>query len=127
MNPTLDLQKAIYATLDAALSVPVYDEVPEGAALPYVVIGDISEVGDYSHSVDGRQMTVTIHVWSNYPGMAEARTIAADITAALHFQELQITGYRPVPLVLEYHNVLRDPGGTIRHGVIRFRAWMRPT
>lgn len=126
MNPSLDLQRALYATLSAALSAPVYDEVPEGAALPYVVIGDISEVGDYSHSTDGRQLLVTVHVWSSYPGMTEARQIAGDVIAALHFQELTVAGYRPVPFVLEFYDVLRDPGGTIRHAVIRFRAWMRP-
>ena len=123
---TLELQKAVYAALSAALMVPVYDDIPEGTSPPYVVIGDIAEEGDYSHDTDGRQALVTVHVWSAYRGMKEAREIGGEIISALHFKELTVTGYRPVPLVLEFFDVLRDPGGTLRHGILRFRAWIRP-
>jgi len=125
MTSTYELQRTLYSTLSNVLSIPVYDEVPEGVAMPYVVIGDLYETGDPSHDVDGRQVLVTIHVWSNYAGAREAREISGQIIGALQFQELAVSGFRPVPFALDFFDVLRDPSGTYRHGVVRFRAWLR--
>lgn len=125
-TPTLELQRSIYGVLTGVLSVPVYDEPPEGASMPYVVIGDITETPALSHNVDGREVLVTVHVWSAYAGAAEAREIAGEVIGTLHRQRITVTGWQPVLLLLEFFDVLRDPGGVVRHGVIRLRGTVYP-
>lgn len=119
-SPLLPLQKAIYDRLKASLSCPVYDHVPDGAAMPYVTLGEDTAV-DWSTKLEpGMEVTHTLHVCSNYNGMAEAKQIIDQVVQALTGSPLIVEGFAVVMASLDMLDTLRDPEG-YRHGVVRFR------
>jgi len=119
-SPLLLLQKAIYERLKASLPCSVYDEVPAGASMPYVTLGE-DTARDWSTKLEaGQEITHTLHVWSTYNGMKEAKEIIDKVIQALTSAPLQVEGFYVVVAMLDMVETLRDPEG-YRHGVIRFR------
>lgn len=95
-DPVLALQKAVYDALSAALSCPVYDDVPAGASMPYVSIDTIA-----ARSADplaGRRDEVFVYMtaWSRYRGRKEAQDIANLIYDTLHRAKLSLASGRNV-------------------------------
>lgn len=121
MSAQWELQKSIYSALDAALSVPVYDDVPQDAPAPYVTIGDATFVDFSAENRTGFECTQTIHVWSDYEGTKEAKELQGAIYDALNRVELTVIGYTVLGPEFEFSNVLDDPNGVTHHGVQRFR------
>lgn len=121
-----DIQRAIYGVLsgDATLGVlvsGVYDDVPEDAAFPYVVLGESMETPRNSHSSFGRETVVTLHVWSKQAGFTEANAVLEELVALLDHQPLSIVNHHHISTRFEYSQTLRDPDPTIRHVPARFR------
>lgn len=123
------LQTSIHArlTADAALlgligGPRVFDDVPRGAAFPYVTFGLTSEKDWSTGTEDGTEHIVTLHVWSRGAGRHEAGNILAAIRGALHDQALALAGHRLVNLRQEFADVRRDPDGETFHGIVRLRA-----
>tara|TARA_Y100001970_G_C14226585_1_gene856057 strand:- start:1243 stop:1650 length:408 start_codon:yes stop_codon:yes gene_type:complete len=122
------LQTAIYSRLntDSTLTnthgAGVYDEVQEGNSYPFVTIGEETAIDYSTKDVDGGELTVNIHVWSQYKGSKETKTIMDRIHDLLHDYNLSVTGYNLVNSRFEYSDIMRDPDGITRHGVMRFRA-----
>ena len=123
------LQTAIHArltgdaTLGGLLAGPrVFDDVPRGAAFPYVTFGLTSEKDWSTGSENGSEHVVTLHVWSRAAGRHEARTIVAAIKAALHDQSLALAGHRLINLRQEFADAQRDADGETFHGIVRLRA-----
>ncbi|MBY6265571.1 DUF3168 domain-containing protein [Azospirillum sp. 412522] len=120
----LAAQVAILAALRPALDpVLVLDDVPQGQAFPYVVIGE-DVVTDWPMLGDdeAEEIDLTLHVWSRYAGRKEAKTLMAAIRTALHQQPLQVDGQQLVTLRFAFETLFIEPDGLTRHGVIRFRA-----
>jgi hypothetical protein len=122
------IQAAVYAVLggDAELTglvTGVYDTVPEGTAMPYVVLGEATEIPDNRLDGLGRQTTQTLHVWSRYRGFAEANRIAGRLVALLDHQPLPVVGVHHVMTLFEFSQTLRDPDPQIRHVPVRFRIY----
>lgn len=117
-----ELQKAIFTTLDTGLTVPVYDDVPQGASFPYVSIGEDTSIQWDTDLDDGTESTLTIHVWSRSPGRKEAKELLDSIHGLLHRKTLTVTGASPVFCYYEFAETLLDPDGETRHGVTRYRA-----
>lgn len=120
------LQVAILAALRPALSgVAVLDDVPQGQAFPYAVIGE-DVVTDWSMlDRDGEDIDTTIHVWSRYAGKKEAKLLMATIKAALHERPLTVAGQHLVVLRFTFETLFLEPDGKTRHGVLRFRALLQ--
>lgn len=119
-SPLLPLQKAIYNRLKTTLSCPVYDAVPDGAAMPYVTLGEDTGI-DWSTKLEtGQEVTHTLHVWSSYNGAAEVKEIVDNVIKQITATPLEVTGFYMVMTVLDMVEIMRDPNG-YRHGVIRFR------
>jgi hypothetical protein len=122
------LQSTIYSTLNgdnnltSTLGASIFDEVPEGSATPYVTIGEDTAIDYSAGSEDGADVTVNIDVWSEYKGSKETKQIMDRIHDLLHDSNLSITGFNLVNLRFEFSDILRDPDGVTRHGVMRFRA-----
>lgn len=121
-----DIQAAIYQVLSGVPDMPpVYDNVPQDAAFPYVVIGDdISTPFDDDCGV-GANTLVTIHVWSVYRGRQEVKNIMALIYAALHRVQLPLSNGYTVTCNFDWQHSMLDPDGVTRHGIIRFRLLTR--
>lgn len=106
------LQQALLAALDEALDCAVYDAVPQGAAYPYVVLGD--EVVRNSDPVSGRRRDTRyryLHIWSQHKGQREVQEIIAAIDAALHEKRLNLTAGDVVSVRVDNSSTSRDADG----------------
>ena len=114
-------QTAIKTALDAAtLSAPVYDDVPQGAAYPYIVIGDDVATDRSTDTGLGRRVAVVVHTWSEYRGKKEIKEMQGAIEDALERAILTIQGYNFVTIDLESAETFVDSDGRRRHGVQTF-------
>ena len=127
------LQRAIYETLmaDAAVTTAlggarIHDDVPRGAELPYVTIGQSSARDWSTGTEDGEEHTLTLHVWSRANGRRQVQQIMGLVRGALNEAALNVTGHRVVNLRHEFGEARRDPDGETYHGLMRFRAVTEP-
>jgi hypothetical protein len=125
MSAELEIQKAIFSKLNTALSIPVYDNVPDNAQAPYVVIGDDTLIEFDSDLVIGFEATVTVHSWSKYRGRAEVKGIMGQIYDTLHRAEFTLQGYNLLGCDCEFSETFLESDGVTRHGVQRFRILIR--
>ena len=122
------LQKAVFTALSndsslSALSAEVYDDVIEGASLPYVVVGEETATNIGTKTVDALEHTLTIHAWSQYRGRKEVKDIMAAIYDALHNVSLSLeTDSTLVNIRQEFAQTIVENDGITRHGIMRFRA-----
>jgi hypothetical protein len=132
-NPGWDLQKAAYQALtaDAALSSLLgeswlYDDAPQNAPFPYVVI-DQMRLNDWSTGTErGSEHILMLHVWSRHRGKREVYEISDAIRAALDDAELTLDDNRLINLTHQYSDLKRDEDGETWHTVMRFRAVTEP-
>ena len=127
MSFETSIQTTIYTVLDAALSVPVYDRVPQGSdsgdasVFPYVTIGeDVITPWDTNTEV-GASISITVNTWSRYKGLKETKELQGEIYDALHRQTLTVTGYRFIGCDEQQSDSFMDADGETRHGVQTFR------
>lgn len=126
-SPSWPLQQAIWSrlngdsTLTTTLGAAVYDDTPDGAAFPYVVVGDVTEAPRDTMGTTGRDSTVTLHVWSQYPGMKQVKEIANRVDVLLDRWRPTVSGWNATDIQLEFFETMRDPDGITRHGVLRYR------
>lgn len=119
------LQEKIYQTLKddrtiQELCCGVYDNVPDNSAYPYIEIGE-DEYDDWSsHTHDGFDGSVWIHVWSEYPGRKEVKLIQNRIYELFHNQDMGIDNFPTVTFLQELCRNFKDPDGRTHHGVQRF-------
>lgn len=129
----IELQTAIYNKLTAALTVPVYDHVPQvndagdNSDFPYVRIEAPRNNENDTDNDLGFDTTVQLHVWSRYRGNKQTAELQQAIYNALHRQALTVTGYGVSDIFQEFSEILLDPDGITRHGVQRFRVYYEPT
>jgi hypothetical protein len=119
----LAVQGALYQRMRAsddlmALVKGVYDEVPETA------LGEATETPDNRHAGFGRQTSSTLHIWSQYPGYAQALEILAVLVRLFDHQPLDMPGLHHVSTHYEFSQTMTDPSppGDIRHVPVRFRT-----
>ncbi|WP_229713972.1 DUF3168 domain-containing protein [Streptomyces fuscichromogenes] len=123
------VQRAFYTRMAAstelmALVTGVWDQVPEGAQYPYVVLGEATETPDNAHAVIGRSTSTMLHIWSQHDGYAEALQILGVIAELFDHQPLDVPGLHHVSTHYEFSQTLTDPEppGDIRHIPVRFRT-----
>lgn len=116
------LQQALYELLQPELSCPVYDDVPQHAAMPYVVIGEDSFESDDTDDSRGGEATCEIHIWSDYAGRKQGKEIADDVYEALHQTELNVDGYSLAVALWESSDSLDDADGVVRDQVDTYRV-----
>lgn len=127
----LAAQQAIYTALNGNITATVYDDVPmlpSGQPLsnfPYVVIGGDTFLPWDTDDQLGSNITLTLHIWSRYGGMQQAKSIAGEIYALLHRANLTITGYHVIDCLCEFSEFITDPDGETRHGIVRYRLTMQ--
>ena len=122
------LQTTIYSTLSNdntltnTLGAGVFDEVVENAAYPFVALGEETAIDYSTKDLNGGEFTINIHVWSQYKGAKQTKEIMDRIHDLLHDSSLSVSGFNLANLRFEFSDILRDPDGITRHGVMRFRA-----
>lgn len=127
------LQQAVYTalssdnTLTSSLGAGVFDDVPQDSGYPYVQIGEDVSLDYSTKDSVGSEVTLNLHVWSQGHGAKETKQIMDRVHTLLHDVSLSVTGYNFINGRFEFSDVLRDPDGITRHGVMRFRAVMLGT
>jgi len=122
------LQSTIFSTLNNdntltnTLGAGVFDEVLENATYPFVSIGEETAVDYSTKDLDGGEFTINIHVWSQYKGAKQTKEIMDRVHDLLHDSSLSVSGFNLINLRFEFSDIMRDPDGVTRHGVMRFRA-----
>jgi hypothetical protein len=132
-SPAWELQKAIYAALVADVPLVallggerVYDDVPRGAAFPYVTFG-AGVTRDWSTGTEmGAEHMLTLRAWSKAGGTREVHLVLEAVRTALHEAPLTLSGYRLVTLRHEQTDAARDTDGETFYGTARFRAVTEP-
>ena len=113
--------------LTALLGGPkVFDEVPRGAAFPYVTLGE-ARVTDFSTGTEpGEEHQITLHAWSRQGGHREAHLISGALLQALDDAPLALADHRLVNLRFATADVRRETDGRTYHALVRFRAMTEP-
>ncbi|HEY1244568.1 MAG TPA: DUF3168 domain-containing protein [Hyphomicrobiaceae bacterium] len=133
MSSAWSLQQSVFAALsaDAALTAllgpgRIFDDVPQGTALPYVTLGPATAREWSTGSEDGTEHAFTVHVWSGARGKKEAHEMLGAVRAALHDRPLTLAGHSLINLRHERSETRRDRDGETIHGTARFRAVTEP-
>jgi hypothetical protein len=124
VSATSAIQIAIYGVLSADAVIPtlsltrdaqtgilttvgVYNDSPEGADYPHVLISKATETPWHTFGTAttglGWKNIIRIHTYSRYQGDTEALGIHYRIVALLNFQPLTVTGYTSA--LVEYESL----------------------
>jgi hypothetical protein len=124
-------QKALYsiltgdAPLAALLTGGVHDGTPQHTRYPYLVLGELIETPDDTHSREGSQIVFTLHAWSQYAGMKELEGICERVQSLVHHQRWALDARSMIAARVDGLEMLRDPDGITRHAVMRVRTWQQ--
>ena len=64
--PNNALHKSLIKFLKEKQPVPVFDYLPEMAALPFITLGNVTVADQSAKVVEETKVTVAIHIWSDY-------------------------------------------------------------
>ena len=131
MGIEVELQRALYTTLNAAKSTigatSIYDVAPQAAdggslaAFPYVTIGAIV-IGAFDTTTDnGFDATIRLHTFGRNGSMLECKTIQGNMYSLLHDQSLTVTGFQNFLILRNSSDCFADQDGKM-HGVCEYRA-----
>ncbi len=129
MSPSNEFQALIHARLIADPAVAalvgerIYDNVPAGAAHPYISFGP-SDFGPVDmDGIQARDETLQIDIWSRQHGRrSEAAAINDAVYRALHNQRGSLAVNAITSLQVALARVVKDPDGITMHGVIQVTA-----
>lgn len=122
-DPSLALQEAIFARLQAEVTCPIYDGAPLNAEMPYVSID--REISVNSSPISGRKRETRLlylSVWSDAAGQAEVKRINGEVIAALDERRLPLEVGRAVSVRVEQAEAQRDADGITYQGSITVRV-----
>lgn len=128
-SPSWNLQTAIYTRLSGdtalvtTLGCDVYDNVPanmDASGFPYVVISEVNEGPNDTMGRTGRDLSVTVHIWSQYAGMKEVKNIQNRVDELLDRWAPTVTGWNATQMQQEFFENFMDADGVTRHGVSRY-------
>ena len=122
-DPSVALQEAVFARLEAEVSCPVYDGAPMDSDKPYVSFD--REISNNISPIAGRkrqQRLIYLSVWSDAHGQAEVKRILGEVVAALDERRLPLTVGRAVSVRVEQADAQRDADGVTYQGSITVRV-----
>jgi hypothetical protein len=119
------VQQAIFALLsnDVTLTlanIHIYDEVPEDATFPYIVIGDASETPMDTFGRKGRRPAITLELYSQYFGFKEILTLIERVEQLLNRANLTIAKFDEVYCMITHVQVERESDGLTRKAIMQF-------
>ncbi|MFK2915274.1 DUF3168 domain-containing protein [Pseudomonas sp. 3HC3] len=122
-DPSLALQEAIFARLQAEVSCPIYDGADINTPMPYVSID--REISVNASPISGRKREtrlIYLSVWSDAVGQAEVKRINGEVIAALDERRLPMEVGRAVSVRVEQADAQRDADGITYQGSITVRV-----
>ncbi|MET3715376.1 DUF3168 domain-containing protein [Pseudomonas sp. PvP001] len=122
-DPSVALQVALVARLEAEVTCPIYDGAPLDTPMPYLSID--REISTNISPIAGRKRQmrlIYLTVWSDAHGQAEVKRINAEVTAALDERRLPLEEGRAVSVRVERADAQRDADGVTYMGAITVRV-----
>lgn len=128
-TPQWNIQTAVVAkfTNDATLAelAPVYDAVPDFAAYPYIEIGEFTENARNVFRGSGKDVTMLLHIFSDYEGNKELYAVRNEIDRLLDRKSgggrLDLgSGHSLIGCSMEFSDIINE-SDTVRHMVVRYR------
>lgn len=122
-DPSVALQEAMFARLEAEVSCPVYDGAPMDSPMPYVSFD--REISTNISPIAGskrQQRLIYLSVWSDAHGQAEVKRILGEVVAALDERRLPMTVGRAVSVRVEQADAQREPDGVTYQGSVTVRV-----
>lgn len=102
--------------------VPTYDNTPANPTLPYIRYGNTT-VNEWNSKLHyGKDMTQTIHIFSNKGWSQEVKEIMTLIEMKLR-EPIVLTELSVIIFNIEFQEVLESVNG-VHHGIMRFRLRM---
>ena len=90
MVASIELQKAVYSVLSQSHNV--YEAVPSGASMPYIVIGE-EVLTDGKTKTEGKtKHLLTLHTWSDSQSSGENKTLMDFVRKSIDYG-LPVSGY----------------------------------
>lgn len=132
IDPTLELHAAIVAALKgdsdvtAIVAQKVFDEVTEGAAMPYVTMGQPQVLPDRADCIDGAEVFFPVHCWAGGPQSVVIKELAHAVAASLDQLEPSLSESRVILFDHDGTQYLDDPDGQTKHAVVTFRILTEP-
>lgn len=125
-SPYAAIQQAIYDILtnDSTFITKVtgvFDFVPDNQAYPFITVGESTSIPYETYDRYGEEVSTILHVWSRYQGMKEINEIMDDCKRLLARKSFTVIGWQNISCYHDFSEVIREPDGETRHGVIRFR------
>jgi len=125
-SPYAAIQQSIYdiLTSDTTLMTKVtgvFDFVPDNQGYPFVTVGETTSIPYETYDRYGEEVSTILHVWSRYRGMQEINEIMDDCKRLLARKSFEVAGWQNISCYHDFSEVIREPDGETRHGVIRFR------
>lgn len=120
------LYKAVIGTLRGALTVPVYDEAPQGASLPHAVLDQMLSLNDDGLAAQRERVMVYLSVWDRATDALGVLAIMAEIKAALHNTRPALESGACVILREVRRSTDRDIDQRIRIGRLTYEARIKP-
>ncbi len=125
-SPVSPLNKALYERLTGALSVGIYDYVPQGKKAPYVVLTETSAQAWDAKTFGGADVLATVKVLSEYQGDKEVAAICDAAILAVLANPLVLSGFWQIARAsVDSHSIERLD--THREGTIVFRFMILDT
>lgn len=117
------LQKGVFSILSTKQTTPVYDDVPEEAVLPYITLGAFTDKQTGNKTADIHDISLQIHIWSEYEGKKEVNEIANDVTAVLTSWplDLSVDGFNVMSQDVDFFEAFPEESAGY-HGVVTFVA-----
>jgi hypothetical protein len=122
-DPSVALQEAMFARLEAEVSCPVYDGAPMDSDMPYVSFD--REISTNISPIAGKkrqQRLIYLSVWSDAHGQAEVKRILGEVIAALDERRLPLAVGRAVSVRVEQADAQRDADGVTYQGSMTVRV-----
>lgn len=123
MNDLWTVQQSVYAALTAApATYPVYDNVPQTATKPYIVISSFDGEPDEELATATTDANIGIDTWSETSGKKQSHAMLQFVRARLDNQAISGAWF----VAEDFASILEDPASTaaarIFHGVARYRV-----
>lgn len=125
MTSLIDIQTAIFNKLKAdntlmSMIKGVFDDVDEDQGFPYVVIGEATENPFNTFGKNGKESTITIHIWSDYKGFKEALDILKQLNSLLDDANFTMSDHNLVLIQYDNAQTIRDED--LRHVPVTYRV-----
>lgn len=112
----------------AAVGARIYDGPQADAAFPYLSFGTSYAIADDAQCIDGVQEVAQVDVWTRDDGKVwPCKDLVAAVRRAIHRAEISLATHACALCRVELAQVLDDPDGITKHGVVQVTAYLEET